>query len=284
MTIYCLTLAWNNKKELKDLYPTLKSALSLIPGDSFWMLRDNASEDGTQELVESWDDSDFVQYYKMDNNKSNFSAGNNFLAKKAEEDLVVDWDKDYFLLCNSDITIDDNMSIRYMMDLYKHDNVGIVGTRLLYPKLPGKLDRRLQHAGVIYSPKYNYNPFHYRWQEIDDKYSRMNREFQSVTGAFMLIKASCWRDTQAKGLDERYHWAFEDICMNLDVNILQKKRILYCGKTNITHYESLCLDKNRFNKKFMKHNVGMFKRMWDKKFDVDHYRYINDPMYKVVDG
>lgn len=282
MTIYCLTLAWNNKKELSALYPTLKKALSIIPGDKFWMLRDNNSDDDTEELVSSWNDNDFVYYYKMDNNKANFSAGNNYLVKKAEEDLLIDWDNDYFLLCNSDITIDDSMSIKHMLDLAKNDDVGIVGARLLYPKLPHTYERRLQHAGVIFSPKYNYNPFHYRWQEVDNKFSRMNREFQSVTGAFMLVKASCWKDTKAKGLDERYHWAFEDVCMNLDIHLLQHKKILYCGKTNITHYESLCLEKNNFNRKYMKHNVGMFKRMWNNKFDIDHYKYLNDPYYKVV--
>jgi GT2 family glycosyltransferase len=279
MTIHILTLAWNNKKELEKLYPTLKAATSIIPQDCFWFIRDNNSEDGTEELVESWNNPDFVQYYKMDNNKATFSKGNNFLIKKAEEDLVVDWDNDYILLCNSDITIDNDMSIRYMLDLFREDKVGMVGARLLYPKIPGKSHRLLQHAGVIFSPKYNYNPYHYRHQEVDDKWSQMNREFQAVTGAFVLIKASCWRDV--KGLDERYVWCFEDVDLCLKIGGLGK-RILYCGKTDITHYESLSLDKNKVNKKFMKHNVGMFKRLWNNKYNIDHYHYLQDPIYKVI--
>ena len=98
----------------------------------------------------------------------------------------------------------------------------------------------------------------------------------------MLIKASCWNNSKAKGLDERFIWCFEDVNLNLDVNILQHKRVLYCGKTNITHYESLCLDKNKINIRYMKHNVEMFKRTWGKKIEIDHYRYLNDPMYKVI--
>ena len=62
----------------------------------------------------------------------------------------------------------------------------------------------------------------------------------------------------------------------------QRKRILYCGKTNVTHYESLSLDINKVNRKFISHNVGMFKRMWDGKFEIDHYSYLNNPTYKVI--
>lgn len=282
MSIFCITLAWNNKQLLNNLYPTLKAALKETGIESFWLIRDNNSEDGTEQLVNSWNDPDFVQYYKADNNKSSFSAGNNFLVKKAEEDLVIDWNNDYILLCNSDITVDDPMAIKYMLDLFKKDNVGIVGARLLYPNLHNTGRRLLQHAGVIYSPKYAYNPYHYRHKEVDDKFSRMNREFQSVTGAFMLISASCWKRTKEKGLDERFYWCFEDIAMTLDVKLVQGKRVLYCGKTNISHYESLSLDKNKINIKYMKHNVELFKKMWNNKFDVDHYKYLSDPMYNVI--
>jgi len=281
MTVFAITLAWNNEKELSKLYPTLKRALSIIPDHAFWLVRDNDSKDKTQDLIKSWNDPDFVIPFKVDNNKSNFSAGNNFLVKQADEMIGIDWDNDYFLLCNSDITIEDEFSIRHMLNLFKEDNVGIVGSKLLYPKLPGN-PTRLQHAGVIFSPKYNYNPFHYRWREPDDANSSKSREFQAITGAFTLIKASCWCNSKAKGLNENYHWAFEDIDLCLDVKLSQNKRVLYCGKTSVTHHESLCLDINKVNKKFMKHNIGMFKRAWDGRIEVDHYNYLNDPLYKVI--
>ncbi len=281
MTIFILTLTWNGMDHLEKLYPTLKEATSKLPIESFWMLRDNASEDQTDELVDSWNDPEFVHYYQMDNNKDNFAKGNNYLVNKAEEDLVIEWDKDYFLLCNNDITIADPYSLRYMYDIMEKDeDVGIVGARLLYPTVEGS-KRLLQHCGVIFSPKYAYNPFHYRWQEYDDEHSRKNREFQSVTGAFMLIRADCYRKTKAEGLDEKYFWCFEDICMNLDVNILQKKKVVYCGKTNIIHHESISLKKNNINRKFMKHNVALYQKMWRKKINVDHYNYLNDRDFRL---
>jgi GT2 family glycosyltransferase len=281
MSLFILTLTWNGENFLKNLYPTLKEATKKLPIDSYWMIRDNASTDDTEKLINSWNDPDFVNYYKMDHNDDNFAKGNNYLVDMAEKDLGLNISQDYLLLCNNDITIEDVNSIKYMYDIINNDmSVGIVGARLLYPEVKGQ-KRMLQHCGVIFSPRYGYNPYHYRWQEFNDIHSQKNREFQAVTGAFLLVRANCFKRAQANGLDERFYWCFEDINFCLDVRHRQNLKVVYCGKTNITHHESVSLKKNNVNKKYMKHNVMLYQKLWKDITKADHYSYLQDLNYKL---
>jgi len=268
------TLTWNGKEHLEKLYPTLKAALEKIKEPSFWYIRDNNSNDGTKELVESWNE-DFIRYHYIDHNNDNFSKGNNWVVDKANEEIGIDRNNDFILLLNNDITIADLFSLFNMYHIMKSDrSVGIVGARLIYPSVNNS--KFLQHAGVIFSPRYGYNPYHYRHQEQDDENSRKNREFQCVTGACMLVRASCWFNTRTGGMDERFWWAFDDVNMNLDIKHVQGMKVVYCGLTNIIHHESPSLKKNGVNRQYMKHNVMLYQKLWRKIIAVDHYEYMNN--------
>lgn len=275
MTLHIFTLTYNNKEFLNALHPTLKAATKTIP--SIWYIKDNNSTDGTDEVVNSWNDSS-VDYYKYPNNLENFSKGNNFLFDKAKPNMDVD--KDIILLCNNDILVDDDHSIKYMMEIFNDQSVGVVGSRLLYPKTTNST-RLIQHGGVIFSPKYGNMPWHYRAMEYDDQSSRTNREFQAVTGAFLMVRASCWMKLPQSKMDDRFSWAFEDIDLCLDVNINQKKKVVYCGKSTVSHCESVTLNKNKANIIYMNSNKNLFLKKWGKKYIIDHLEYLNDPNYRI---
>lgn len=276
MTLHIFTLTYNNKEHLGNLYPTLKESIKAL--DAYWYIRDNNSSDGTDEMVKGWHDSS-VLYYKHPNNLDNFAKGNNFLYEKCKEDCVLDDDNDIILLSNNDITIEDPASVRYMMNMFNDSDVGIVGSRLLYPKTTN--NRLIQHGGVIFSPKYGNMPWHFRAQEFDDANARKDREFQAVTGAFLMIRASCWKKLPFSKMDDRFSWAFEDIDLCLDVLYNQNKKVVYCGKTTIAHHESLTLSKNKANIIYMSSNRNLFLKKWKNRYVLDHYNYLNDSNYKL---
>lgn len=271
--LYLLTLTWNASDKLTKLKESLMPALQGI--DYTWLIKDNGSKDNTVEVASKWEGNIKVIPYK--NNLQNFSAGMNYLfheASPADNDLV--------LILNNDIIFNDTQSIKNMIDLIaKDDTVGAVGARLLYTGTD-----HLQHAGVVFSNQYKM-PLHYRLNEPTDKHAEKNRMFQVVTGAVLLTKAEYFKNAWTQnasginGMDENYHWAFDDVDLCLSIHHNMKKKIVYCGKTNIFHEESATLKKNPTNKLFLPHNTTYLKQKWEKRYILDQGAYLKDSKYNL---
>src|SRR6202000_2200890 len=93
---------------------------------------------------------------------------------------------DLFLFLNNDVEFFDDSSLCKMLELFQCDHlISIVGARLLY-----KNTNILQHAGVIFSPKYNCLPYHFKHKEISKPQDEKNKYFQAVTAAVCLTKFS----------------------------------------------------------------------------------------------
>lgn len=262
--IYALTLTWNNKNKLSALLNSLIEVEKTC--NLKWLIRNNDSEDGTDKI----EFPEFVHYFKYHTNDENFSQGNNYLYKKAVElGLTKD---DYILLLNDDIIFKDYNSLNKILNLMD-GTVGAIGTKLLFP------DGKLQHAGVVFveNDKGKF-PHNYRGGEANDEKASKNREFQAVTGACLLIKASCIYNIF---LDPAYSWGYEDIDLCLRLKS-KGKRILYCGETNIIHNESSSLNKNPMNHKFFFKNLAHFNRRWTGKFNVDITKFEQNELYGVI--
>lgn len=269
--LYILTLTWNHLDKLSKLKDSLLPALEGI--DYTWIIKDNASSDKTYEEASAWGDRVNVVKYK--DNLQNFSQGMNYIfnvASPADNDLV--------LLLNNDITFGDTVSIKKMISLLKGD-VGAVGAKLLYTGT-----KRIQHAGVIF-PNHGL-PLNYRRGDTDDMNSLQNRYFQAVTGAVMLMRADTYKNicTTNKsgigGLCEQLIWCFDDIDACLSIVSNQKKKIIYCGDTNIFHEESASLKENPVNKLFMDYNVKFFSNKWRGKYLNDLDRYATNSKYNLI--
>jgi GT2 family glycosyltransferase len=271
-----LTLTWNACDKLNKLHNSLIPSLEEI--DYKWFIKDNASKDDTIAVASSWGDKVKVIPYK--DNRQNFSAGMNFLFAAAAPA-----DDDYILLLNNDIVFNDKASIKNMMDIMKNDSsVGAVGSRLLYTDT-----NKIQHAGTVFDPKTR-TPIHFRAGELSDSNAEKNRLFQVVTGAVLLTKAEYFRKAWTKnksginGMDEEYHWAFDDVDLCLSINLNQKKKIVYCGETNIFHEESASLKKNPANRLFMNHNIIRLIEKWDSKVTFDRYMYKANPKHNLYES
>lgn len=271
--LYLLTLTWNACDKLSKLKTSLLPTLQGV--DYTWIIKDNASNDDTVKTVASWGDKVKIIPYK--NNQQNFSAGMNYLFTEASPK-----DNDLVMLLNNDVIFNDNSSIKNMIDIMEKDKeVGAVGCRLLYTDTD-----RLQHAGVVFDNQYHM-PVHYRANQKTDHQAEKDRLFQVVTGAVLLTKAeyfkNSWNGNRSgtKGMDENYHWAFDDVDLCLSIKYNMSKKIVYCGSTNIFHEESASLKKNPANKLFMNHNVTYLKEKWKSRYISDRDSYIKDPAYNL---
>lgn len=271
--LYLLTLTWNGADKLLKLKESLMPALEGM--EYTWLIKDNASKDDTVAMASSWGDKVKVIPYK--NNLQNFSAGMNFLyheAKPADNDLI--------MLLNNDVIVNDKQSIKQMTSIMERDpKVGAVGARLLYTGTD-----LLQHAGVVFHTKMH-TPTHFRVKEKTDKNAEKNREFQVVTGAVLVTKGEYFRQacttnkSGVNGMDENYHWAFDDVDLCLSIKYNMGKKIIYCGKTDIFHEESATLKKNPTNQLFSLHNVNYLKNKWEKRYALDQDIYTKDSKYNL---
>jgi GT2 family glycosyltransferase len=260
--LHILTLNWNGLKDLKELYPGLKASMEHFD-DAEWYVRDNGSKDGSVE----WLKENKITLLDAGHNRDNFSQGTNSLWKVAKPKPY-----DYLLLLNNDVSISDPLSIKNMYDLGLRVKANVVGARLLY-----KNTNRLQHAGVIFSKRYNLLPFHFRPNEVSDDNAKKNRWFQAVTAACCLVSASSY--AEIGGLDENYSWAFEDIDMSLAIG---KGKVAYCGDVEIYHEESASLKKNPVNRMFVDKNVLRFRQKWNNKYIIDHDSYLRDHSFNEI--
>lgn len=271
--LYLFTLTWNGLDKLTALKESLLPALDGI--DYNWLIKDNASQDGTVAVASSWTGNIKVIPYK--NNLQNFSAGMNYLFAEASPK-----DDDLVLLLNNDVVLNDKKSIKQLIDVINKDkSVGAVGCRLLYSNTD-----KLQHAGVVFDDQLRM-PIHFRAGQTTDNNAERNREFQVVTGAVLLTKAEYFRNVHEtnksgiKGMDENYHWAFDDVDFCLSIKYNMNKKIVYCGKTNIFHEESASLKKNPTNKLFMPHNTNYLSKKWGARFVGDRAIYTRDPKHNL---
>lgn len=270
--LHLLTLTWNACDKLTKLKESLIPALDGIDYD--WIIKDNASKDDTVAVASTWGDKVKVIPYK--NNLQNFSAGMNYCFNEAAPK-----DNDLVMLLNNDIIFNDKTSIKKMMDIMKNDDsVGAVGGRLLYTGT-----NKLQHGGVVFNNNHKM-PIHFRSGQESDADAERNRIFQVVTGAVLITKAEYFRNTCVnkngiKGMDEEYHWAFDDVDLCLSIMYNMKKKIIYCGETNIFHEESASLKKNPTNKLFLPHNVTHLKNKWYGKYILDQNNYLQDSRHNL---
>lgn len=270
--LHILTLTWNGIHLLRPLHASLMPALEGL--DWKWHIKDNGSEDTTVSEIEAWkNDSDGksgIIPYAYPNNRQTFAEGMNYLFDKAKADP-----EDHILLLNNDVEIKDHDSIRNMIAAMT-DDVGAVGARLVFTGT-----NKIQHGGVIFTENHAL-PIHFRANEESDERAEQNRYFQAVTGAVVMTKAKYYdkicQDNKSgiNGLDEKYVWMYEDIDACLAIAAMGKK-IVYCGKTNISHRESATLKENPVNKLFFTPNIQRFRSKWHGKYIIDEKIYKTTP-------
>lgn len=266
--LFVFTLNWNGEDKLKKLALSLAESIHGLSMVTNWCVRDNGSKDKSLDILKTYQKYQNLQLFEISHNRATFAEGMNFLFKESGASKT-----DLILLLNNDVEFKDAQSIQKMIKLHERTKADVVGARLLFNGT-----NKLQHAGVIFSKKYNLLPFHYRPGEESDTDAEKNRYFQAVTAACCLVTGSAFE--KIGGFDTAFKWAFDDVDMCLQIGKFGK--IAYCGETKIYHDESASLKKNPVNKMFMNTNVEYFRKKWSGKYEIDHDKYLKNPNYNEI--
>lgn len=172
----------------------------------------------------------------------NFSKLNNMAAKEANGE--------YLILMNNDMTIISPSWIENMLGLASLDDVGQVGTKLVYP------NNKLQHTGVFIAT-HQANRFLNKNADGYMHYCNIPREYISLSGAcFMVSKEKYWK---VNGLTEELAVEGNDYDFSLKLWSKGYKNI-YCPDAMLYHYEAMT--RKRKHKESRSKEVQQFLKTW----------------------
>ena len=202
------------------------------------ILVDDASSDGTQAYLETLASDSQIRCIRNEKN-SGYSASNNIGANAATGE--------YFAFLNNDLLLTEGWFEAMFKVMQDAENPGIVGNIQINPNT-----ELIDHAGVFFG--------------LDGmpRQARKNRktfpkteytEWNAVTAACMLIKASLFREVG--GFDETYRNGFEDIdiCVKLRQ---QGYRHYVANRSRIQHCVSASPGRHKNNI----YNTDLFRQRW----------------------
>ncbi|MCS6961427.1 MAG: glycosyltransferase family 2 protein [Deltaproteobacteria bacterium] len=245
-----ITCLYNNFSLTKKFLTSLKSVSDPTPFEI--VLIDNASSDSTRDEL-----MDFLHSLGLERLATvifsdiniNFSGGNNVGSKFAKGDFL--------LFLNNDMECMDGF-ISALIETFRHDRVGIVGAKLLYPVV-----NTIQHAGVGFG--YPFGFVHvFRNCNSEDPMVNLPRDLQAVTGACIMIPKQLFFDLG--GFDTVYLNELEDVDLCLKVKSMGL-RVIYQPKAVLIHHESKSPGRMS-TLKFLR-NLEYLLSKWHGKFEED---------------
>lgn len=151
--------------------------------------------------------------------KFNFSKINNFAARYAKGE--------YLLFLNNDTIPQKNWLVPMLNECQK-DDVGIVGSKLLYS------DKTIQHAGIEFNADQLKFDHLYRHYPCNHSQANKKSEVLAVTGACFMIKRDVFE--QVGGFDEEYWLESQDVDLCYKVRQLGLK-VIYTPFSVLYHPE-----------------------------------------------
>ena len=203
-------LNWNTGDYLKEFLPGVIRSCALN-GDAETVVADNASEDGSRELLkESFPG---VRTILLDRNYG-FTGGYNRALQELESEATP---PEFYLLLNSDIEVDGDWIAPLLAWMDSHPDCGICGPKLhALLREGGRYVRsgRFEYAGAAGGLMDGFG-FPYCRGRVRGRTAEDRGQYDApadvlwVTGACLLVRASLWR--RLGGLDERFFAHMEEI-------------------------------------------------------------------------
>lgn len=198
---------------------------------------DNHSHDDSVKYLESLNIS-FLRIIKNRENES-FSAANNKAANTASGE--------YLVFLNNDTEPLNGWLEEMILTIESEHDVGIVGSKLIYPDKGGSWVRSLmdrsgykansvQHAGIMFMSYKGYIKPYNVGKSASPFAEGVNtlKDYPAITAACMLIRKSTFRE--AGGFDTQYVYGLEDVDLCLRVRKMGL-RVVYCPYSVLYHYE-----------------------------------------------
>lgn len=224
-----------------------------------WIVGDSDSTDGTIDYLKNIKDSR-VKLIERGTTDGSFSSINNELAEFATGE--------YYLFLNNDTEPQKFWLYEMMSKIYRSDDVGIVGARLMYN------ESQLQHAGIMFIPQ---GPINVGKDVIGslggEPFVKKDRFLQAVTGACLLIRAEDFK--KVKGFDPIYYFCYEDVDLCLKVKYNLGKKILYAANSIVMHDESVTQKKHSTHGDLQRKGIQVFKDRWinNKRVELDFMQF-----------
>lgn len=263
-----VTLEYNAPGLIKQL---AKSLVATLPENGWhWFVRDNSTKDDSEAVIKEINDPRIT--IKRFANEGTFASQHNELMKEGLFDGY-----DFLLLLNND-TIAQNDFLTPMLNIIARDgDVGAVGATLIYP------NGSLQHAGIVISgdgQAFNVSTYLIQKAGLFQGLPLHDREYQGVTGACLLMRVEDYK--RLNGMDEEFHWCFDDVDLCLRINQELRKKCVVSSKAILTHIENYTTLKNPSNlkpsfqnahKRLKEKHAGQLRSdIGDYRLDIGRYR------------
>ena len=225
-----------------------------------WVVGDSCSADDTVEYLQAQQDSR-IRVVERGTTDGSFSSINNELARHAAGQ--------YLLFLNNDTEPQPFWLYSMMSKLQTQSDVGVVGSRLLYP------DGSLQHCGIVFVPQGPGNIGRGMLSAFAPGFERVDRYVQAVTGACLLISKADF--DAVGGFGEEYWWCYEDVDLCLKVKQQLDKRTLYSATSIVIHKESSTQQKHGTAGVKQRTGNALFMERWMGKAVQDFQKLRDNP-------
>jgi GT2 family glycosyltransferase len=178
---------------------------------------------GVLEYYDSISKNPRIKIYNYDK-KFNYSAVNNFGAKKASGEILV------FL--NDDTEVITSDWLEEMIGWVEQNKIGIVGAKLLKP------NGTIQHAGVILGLSgFAGHPFAGAYERTDGPFGSTEwyRDYLAVTGACMMIRKKVFEEIGEFNESFLLNGSDVELCLRAR---MKGYRIMYTPFANLLHHEA----------------------------------------------
>ncbi|MFL5963064.1 MAG: glycosyltransferase family 2 protein [Gaiellaceae bacterium] len=218
MSVSYVLLAYGNWSYTERCLRSLEACGLPGPGDELIVV-DNGSLDETPEQLRAWEH--VARVVTLAPNR-NFAGGINAGIRAAQNDVLV--------LLNNDLEVSPGALEALVEEAAKPD-VGIVGTRLLYP------DGRIQHGGFGWRDEDVLSTFHlFHGARGDLPAACTVVELDVVTGACIAARGTVLEELH--GFDEGFVNGWEDVDLCLRAGAAGY-RVVYRGDVHLVHHESV---------------------------------------------
>jgi GT2 family glycosyltransferase len=234
----------------------LRLLLAGLPGDCEAIVVDDASTDGTPELLASFGAA--IRTLRLEENGGYAAACNAGAAIASGERLI-------FL--NNDTEPRQGWLEALLSYAEAHPEAWIAGAKLLYPS------GAIQHAGIVFGQDgYPHNL--YAGLPATHPAAGRARRLQAVTGACMLVSRQAFE--RVGGFDEGFFNAMEDVDFCLRAGEAGGE-VHYCPQAEVVHLESATRGEGQFEP-----SVALYRERWRERVRRDDLTiYAEDGLIEV---
>lgn len=252
-TVTAIILNRNGSNHLHNLF------ISFLQYNTYpyidFVVVDHASSDNSLKILSAFQKHLAIDVVALRENHS-FSYSNNLAARRSRGK--------YPLFLNNDVIFTSDV-IYDLVQRLQNPEIGVVGTRLLYPGTDPRYPGQLQHAGILFREDIAHEfhrPYNLGAKAGWDATEASPSLVPAVTGAMMLCRNEEF--LSLGGFCEEYLYGYEDVDLCLTYRRKLKKASLVANELSLIHAESSTQrqeDSNSVQER-RRNNIAIFQKRY----------------------